>query len=809
MNSSHVMCKVPFSWMKSRDDFLKMGEMCSISFEDARSLMMHNGVEGHNVEEALLFLHEVGDIFWLNEDGLRDVVVLDPFKTFVEPIRVIICNPSSHAKGKTHNECSLEDPDAYNEYKKGKLKKVLLEKLLADWAHNIKEIVSLMLKYGLMVDISNDTYLVPSLLESAQERCSSDTQSSLVIMIFKEGLFSDNKWYVKKDIALVLGVLPPGFFYRIIKALVEGFFNKDVEAFDFRKHYARLEDQHVRFIMRSEKKCLTLEVESTSSELDIVKLVRVVSLVKNTILDVMSECGMNSHELHLLLEFDEILLEYEHARNMILQGTQTKLAGSNTISAEKLLDRYSQWLPAPETSDHTGALENSDRRSKLIIFCFRNLETNLAEMECKAIQGLFCKKNSCFVNLPGDNDLHRHVREEDIQDHVEEGNVFHFIGESINKPIMEDTPYSNIHYSALVNDTLQENMVSLVSDCQLGLNLASYLYNKRIKMKKDVELIFLNMCDKFVFACVVLSKLESDFYVICWYGIVLDEIAKSFAIDFYTHRCLGKDIEESFNAAALLIRSTTSFPCLLRKKLESGSYEMRLVQAGENIGKSIDQNLVEKFHDLIKVNWGSHQPVEPYIPFDSKSHETFRDWSVWEGNKIGFHEMKGLECIGFTMEIDGRRIGESDDTTKIEGRPHKCHKLNKQYKIEDLNEFWEAQKKHNEKLFEKTRWPGGKTRTWRALWQYTVPEIVRKWFDVEILRKCRFHLSKAREYRQDKMLKFSPIGSRAKKHDYQIELLGKSILAVTAQIICIVSLRQIFAKKFIERNLIPTEEANA
>ena len=67
---------------------------------------------------------------------------------------------------------------------------------------------------------------------------------------------------------------------------------------------------------------------------------------------------------------------------------------------------------------------------------------------------------------------------------------------------------------------------------------------------------------------------------------------------------------------------------------------------------------------------------------------TFRDWSEWKGNKIGKHEKEGLEEIGFTMEIGGTRIGNSEDTSSTQGnRPNKYYKLDEQRKLENLQEY--------------------------------------------------------------------------------------------------------------------------
>ena len=136
----------------------------SLSFKEASTHMKARGVREDDVEEALSFFHQLGDLYWLNEVGLRDIVVLDPFEYFVRPIRLIICDPLLHTKGTTHETCD-RDSIPYVEYKKGKLRRSLLNELLEKWKDSVDKIVLLMLKLGLMTKISDDIYLVPSLLE--------------------------------------------------------------------------------------------------------------------------------------------------------------------------------------------------------------------------------------------------------------------------------------------------------------------------------------------------------------------------------------------------------------------------------------------------------------------------------------------------------------------------------------------------------------------------------------------------------------------------------------------------------------------
>merc|ERR1711988_46765 len=110
----------------------------SLPLEKAREVMEGYGVVSEDVLKALEFFHEMGVLFWLDSDGLREIVVLDPFEAFVKPIRTIICDSTHHTEEEPHRTCRVKMRSLYNIYRyHGKIDaSTLLPALLKNWESN-------------------------------------------------------------------------------------------------------------------------------------------------------------------------------------------------------------------------------------------------------------------------------------------------------------------------------------------------------------------------------------------------------------------------------------------------------------------------------------------------------------------------------------------------------------------------------------------------------------------------------------------------------------------------------------------------
>jgi hypothetical protein len=114
-----------------------------------------------NVEEMLTYFCEMGIVIWINEEKLRDVVILDPIEYFVKPATMIICK---HIATKDdpyhtvhcdmiHKSCRKEWPEDWFQMLEfglvsDRLARELLISACEDEDH-LNIILSLMERYGL------------------------------------------------------------------------------------------------------------------------------------------------------------------------------------------------------------------------------------------------------------------------------------------------------------------------------------------------------------------------------------------------------------------------------------------------------------------------------------------------------------------------------------------------------------------------------------------------------------------------------------------------------------------------------------
>ena len=178
--SDYVKQPRPLFWLKVLDE-LMAADKSSFAFNEALSIAIANGVKESDVRYLLKFLNEMGVVLWLNEEGLRDVVILDIISFFIEPATLIICNhiakPSDETihHRKIQKRCKQNFMSEWEEMiERGVVARELINFLWADHvkADNIPVILSIMLKFGLIVRLepsqesgrSTEKYLVPALL---------------------------------------------------------------------------------------------------------------------------------------------------------------------------------------------------------------------------------------------------------------------------------------------------------------------------------------------------------------------------------------------------------------------------------------------------------------------------------------------------------------------------------------------------------------------------------------------------------------------------------------------------------------------
>jgi hypothetical protein len=118
-------------------------------------------VQASAVPALLSFLHEMGILLWMDDDRLRDTVVLDAVAFFVTPATRIICKHLS-----TSADCTRHVTDAHKACNRtyygdllqmvheGVLSSGVVHELLRDCGAHCDTVIALMVKFGLIVPLA-------------------------------------------------------------------------------------------------------------------------------------------------------------------------------------------------------------------------------------------------------------------------------------------------------------------------------------------------------------------------------------------------------------------------------------------------------------------------------------------------------------------------------------------------------------------------------------------------------------------------------------------------------------------------------
>ena len=245
---AYVNSEIPYTWLRAMDEL--RGQYSSfLNYDSVVDIAVGRcGVDRNHVDYLLKFLHEMGVLLWVNEPGLRDVVILDPIEYLVKPCTRIICNHFGTSDDFTRHE--LPEHMACNEGPKstwakslfhnltdvGKLDERLLEILWGDRLSEKKRLLMLLVKYGLFVPISGDDgeggseeaadaaakqYLVPSLLPIAGDHDAGDwgddkLEKHTCYLAFSLNGDIKSEPYITPKRLHEDGFLPSGFFERVL-----------------------------------------------------------------------------------------------------------------------------------------------------------------------------------------------------------------------------------------------------------------------------------------------------------------------------------------------------------------------------------------------------------------------------------------------------------------------------------------------------------------------------------------------------------------------------------------------------------------
>jgi hypothetical protein len=177
--TSFVKKKVPFVWLKILDK-IKEKKDSFLTLEEVEMMCeMFSFSSSEEITRMLMYFYEMGILMWINEENLRDIVILDPIEYFVKPATKIICkhiattdDPSHtvHCE-ETHESSRKEWPeDWYQMLEFGlvsdRLARRLLESACKDKDHHVEKVLVLMKRYGLLIG-PDVIYFVPALVPAS------------------------------------------------------------------------------------------------------------------------------------------------------------------------------------------------------------------------------------------------------------------------------------------------------------------------------------------------------------------------------------------------------------------------------------------------------------------------------------------------------------------------------------------------------------------------------------------------------------------------------------------------------------------
>jgi GTPase SAR1 family protein len=176
-NASFVKLKVPIVWLKILDEIQKQ-HMPFVNVDELERMCGKFSFSSKDIIEMLTFFNEMGKFLWINEDNLRDIVILDPVYYFVKPATLIICKHIATKDDlyhtvhyeKIHEDCRVEWPeDWFQMLEFGLVSDRLARRLLGSSCRDdehVNFVLRFMERYGLLIS-SSALYFVPALVPTS------------------------------------------------------------------------------------------------------------------------------------------------------------------------------------------------------------------------------------------------------------------------------------------------------------------------------------------------------------------------------------------------------------------------------------------------------------------------------------------------------------------------------------------------------------------------------------------------------------------------------------------------------------------
>jgi hypothetical protein len=340
-------------------------------------------VSEKEVPLLLSFLHDMGHLMWLDDPGLRDVVILDPVSYLVVPATIIICKLSPDHEDTTHHfmashrECETTFKAEWTQLKHdGVLSVKLLPILWEKYQQQSEALLLLMVKFGLLVPLRSDAtgpvtqYLVPTLLAPAAANDPNiagwtDAAFSSCYFVFTLSEELGQSSTVTEADLKSAGFLPGGMFERIVgKALSwsqdtavgctfdlqSALLHKDVAVLAFGR-------QRFRLVHCADIHCVRVDVEGAHP-------IGVQQKLQDFILRIIDECMKSllcfpavafqsadgeAHDsaagLEKSLRANELLIPLQQLRKASKgESMLVRKGGRALLSLPEIKSKYGQWL---------------------------------------------------------------------------------------------------------------------------------------------------------------------------------------------------------------------------------------------------------------------------------------------------------------------------------------------------------------------------------------------------------------------------------------------------------------------------------
>ena len=347
-DADYVKDSIPLTWLRASDALVATKKII-LTLDEASSIALACGVETDAISLFFSFLSEMGVVLWLDEERLRDVIILDIMAFFVQPSTLITYNHISNSSGSTNihsaiqEDCRQNNPEAWNQMmSKGVVGVDVLNALLGRLvqASSVPLVISMMLKYGLIVRLEHrnlrelpEEYLVPSLLPVATYVSHFHKSNSSCYFVFSTKqdmtLTRFRLSYLKNEC-----FLPPELMARLSGRIS----NEDSRIY---RNYALLEYDNQRFqlVCIPEINCIRLDVAGEHP-----------IPVYNRVLEQLSVCVkeyMGSLQFITALRWGDsefVLLDFQAIRRVRMTGRSPFVDGSLSVDDEYAAEHYRLWL---------------------------------------------------------------------------------------------------------------------------------------------------------------------------------------------------------------------------------------------------------------------------------------------------------------------------------------------------------------------------------------------------------------------------------------------------------------------------------